>query len=88
MSKKPKLYRGKPVKGRRPRVKASAGRPRIHPVDEQKRTMVRRTELEASVWSDAARMESDALELPPGSELTVGPWLRMLANKRAKELAS
>lgn len=83
-----RLYRGKPVKGRKPRVKESAGRPRTVPLDEVKRTMVRRTDVEADAWERAARAESLDLKLPPGSELTVGPWLRRLANERAKELGA
>lgn len=85
---RPRLYRGKPVK-RRNRAKGStAGRPRIHPIDEQSRTMVRRTDVEAAAWNRAALQESLDLGLPPGSELTVGPWMRRLANERARELGA
>lgn len=75
-------WRGRPVKPKRQR-RAQVGRPRVLPVEDVKLTMVRSTEEEREQWDRAAAEKSLALGLPEG-KLTVGPWLRMLANAAAK----
>lgn len=77
-----KWHRGRPVKPKRV-LRAVRGRPPVHPAEDQKLTMVRSTVNERASWDEAAAIESKILNLPPGSELTIGPWLRRVANERA-----
>jgi hypothetical protein len=80
-------YRGKPVKPKTPR-RTERGRPRIHPIDANKPTMIRSTEGERLLWESAARYESQMLNLPHGSELSLNGWILRALNERASLIAA
>jgi hypothetical protein len=74
-------YRGKPVKPKREK-RTTRGRPAQYPASENAFTMVRSTPEERAAWHAAAARDAEALGLPP-SKLTIGVWLRRLANLAA-----
>lgn len=80
-------YRGKPVKPKTAR-RPERGRPRIHPVDADRTSMIRSTDGERLLWESAARYESQLLKLPHGAELSLNAWVVRTLNERAAQIAA
>lgn len=82
-----RFHRGKPTKPKTaPRTEL--GRPRLHPVDANRTTMVRSTDGERMLWESASRYETQMLNLPHGSELSLNGWILRALNDRAAMIAA
>lgn len=82
-----RFHLGKPVKPKRTR-RSVLGRPREHPVEDSKISMLRSTEGERLLWDSAARYESQMLDLPSGAELSWNAWARRTLNAAAARIAA